>query len=67
MEAWVREKGAAGIFISKLIPMIRTLISMPAGVAKMDLVRYTVSSALGILVWNLFFAGAGYFFGTVWS
>lgn len=62
--AWVREKGAVGIFISKLIPMIRTLISIPAGVAKMDLVRYTVSSALGILVWNLFFVGTGYFFGT---
>ena len=45
----------------------RALISIPAGVAKMDLVRYTVSSALGILVWNLFFVGAGYFFGTVWS
>lgn len=60
---WVREKGSMGIFVSKLIPMIRTLISIPAGVSKMRLIPYTVSSTLGILVWNLFFVGAGYFFG----
>ncbi len=60
---WVREKGSVGIFVSKLIPMIRTLVSIPAGVSKMDLVKYTVSSTLGILVWNLFFVGAGYFLG----
>lgn len=60
---WVRERGSVGIFLSKLIPMIRTLISIPAGVSKMNLVKYTVSSALGILVWNLFFVGAGYFLG----
>ena len=61
--AWVREKGSVGIFLSKLIPMIRTLISLPAGVSKMNLLTYTVSSTLGICVWNLFFVGAGYFLG----
>lgn len=60
---WVREHGSVGIFVGKLIPMIRTLISIPAGVSKMNLVRYTVSSTLGILIWNLFFVGAGYFLG----
>ena len=35
--SWVKEKGSVGIFISKLIPMIRTLISIPAGVATMNL------------------------------
>lgn len=61
--AWVRERGSVGIFLSKLIPMIRTLISIPAGVSKMNLVQYTISSTLGIFVWNLFFVGAGYFLG----
>lgn len=60
---WIREKGSFGIFISKLIPMIRTLISIPAGVSKMNLFRYVVSSTLGICLWNLFFVGAGYFLG----
>ena len=61
--SWVGEKGSVGIFISKLIPMIRTLVSIPAGVCKMNLAKYTLSSTLGIFVWNLFFVGAGYFLG----
>lgn len=60
---WIRKKGSMGIFFSKLIPMVRTIVSIPAGVSKMNLVQYTVSSTLGIFVWNLFFVGAGYFLG----
>ncbi len=60
---WIRKKGSVGIFVSKLVPMVRTLVSIPAGVSKMNLVQYTVSSTLGILVWNLFFVGAGYYLG----
>lgn len=60
---WVREKGSMGIFISKLIPMIRTLVSIPAGVCKMNLLQYIVSSTLGIFVWNMCFMGAGYLLG----
>ena len=59
----IRQKGCFGIFISKLIPMIRTLVSIPAGVLKIDFIKYTLSSALGIFVWNLVFVGAGYFLG----
>ncbi len=59
----IRSRGSIGIFLAKLIPMIRTLVSIPAGVLKMDFVKYTVSSAMGILVWNLVFIGAGYFMG----
>ncbi|MCM1181988.1 MAG: DedA family protein [Roseburia sp.] len=60
---WLREKGSAGVFVSKLIPMMRTLISIPAGVIRMNFGNYVVSSALGVAVWNLVFVGAGYLFG----
>lgn len=60
---YLREKGSAGIFVSKLIPMVRTLISIPAGVIKMNFGKYVISSALGVAVWNLVFVGAGYLFG----
>ena len=60
---FLREKGCVGVFVSKLLPMVRTLISIPAGMVKMNFVKYTVSSALGIFLWNLLFVGAGYFFG----
>ena len=52
---YLRQKGCAGVFVSKLLPMVRTLISIPAGMVKMDFLQYTVSSACGIF--------AGYFFG----
>lgn len=62
---YLQQKGSVGIFVSKLIPMVRTLISIPAGVIQMDFTRYCVSSTLGIVVWNLVFVGAGYLFGDV--
>ena len=61
--AILRDKGFWGIFISKLIPMVRTLISIPAGVLEMEFGMYTISSILGIFVWNFIFVGAGYVFG----
>ena len=60
---FLREKGSIGVFVSKLLPMVRTLISIPAGMVKMDFVKYTVSSLCGIFLWNLGFVGTGYFFG----
>ena len=59
----IQQKGAVGIFISKLIPMVRTLISIPAGALHIDFMKYTISSTLGIFIWNFFFVGAGYIFG----
>lgn len=59
----LRKKGFMGIFVSKLIPMLRTVISIPAGIIKMNFWKYTVSSALGIFIWNLVLVGAGYLFG----
>lgn len=59
----LREKGCIGVFVSKLLPMVRTIISIPAGMVRMDFVKYTISSTAGIFLWNLVFVGAGYFFG----
>lgn len=59
----IRRKGNLGVFISKLLPMARTLISIPAGVLKLNFAKYTVYSTLGILIWNFVFIGAGYMFG----
>ena len=61
--AMLERRGAVGIFISKLIPMVRTIISIPAGVIRMNFIKYSLSSALGIFVWNFFLIGAGYWLG----
>ncbi len=64
----IRKKGAYGVFVSKLVPMLRTLISIPAGMVSMNFTQYTISSLSGVFVWNLVFVGAGYFFGdSVWN
>ena len=60
---YLRQKGSVGVFVSKLIPMARTLIEIPAGVLKIDFMKYFCSSGLGIFVWNLIFVGSGYIFG----
>lgn len=61
--AWVQERGGIGLIIAKLIPMIRTLVSIPAGVFRMRLDQYILCSTVGIFLWNLVFVGAGYFCG----
>ncbi len=60
---WVQRKGAVGVFVAKLIPMLRTLVSIPAGILRMDIRSYVLSSTLGICVWNFVFVGAGYLLG----
>jgi membrane protein DedA with SNARE-associated domain len=59
----INRSGFTGVFVGKLIPMMRTLISIPAGVLKMNFTGFTVSSVMGIAIWNLAFIGAGYIFG----
>ena len=59
----LRRKGSIGVFISKLLPLARTLISIPAGMISMNFTKYTISSLMGVALWNLIFIGAGYFLG----
>ena len=52
----------------KLLPLARLLISIPAGMISMNFTKYTISSLMGVALWNLIFIGAGYFLGdSVWS
>lgn len=60
---WVRRRGCIGVFVGKLLPMLRTLVSIPAGVVKLNLLKYTISSVCGIIIWNFVFVGAGYLLG----
>ena len=59
----LREKGSMGVFISKLIPMARTLISIPAGVLKLNFFKYSAYATLGIFIWNTVLISSGYFLG----
>ena len=60
---YLKSKGYIGVFISRLIPVARTIIAIPAGVLKMNFLKYTIYSACGIFIWNGVFISAGYILG----
>lgn len=59
-EGWFEKYGDWGNFIGHAIPGVRSFISFPAGMGKMDLKRYVVSTALGSAAWNTVLAVAGF-------
>lgn len=61
--AMVEKHGNKGLFLCRLIPVLRTIISIPAGMFKVNLMQFTLYSLPGILCWNLAFISFGYFFG----
>ena len=63
-EAWFTRWGNLGVLIGRVTPVVRSFVSIPAGVFEMRLVPYTVFTAIGSAVWAFAFAGAGYGFGS---
>ncbi len=59
----LRKHGNQGVFVCKLMPAVRTIISVPAGVLKLDFTKYTLYSTLGVLIWNGTLMTFGYAFG----
>lgn len=57
---WFERHGAKAVLFGRLIPAVRTLISVPAGVARMPLGPFLLFSMLGTTVWTALLAGAGY-------
>jgi membrane protein DedA with SNARE-associated domain len=58
-ERWFDRWGAPAIFFSRMLPIVRTFISLPAGVARMLFVRFSVLTALGCIPWVFALAFAG--------
>ena len=64
---WFERRGELTVFASRLLPVIRTFISLPAGVAKMPFWRFTIYTVLGCLPWTFALAGLGYLLGENWK
>ena len=63
-EDWFGRHGAKAVFIGRLIPTVRTLISVPAGICGMPWTKFLVYSSLGTAIWTAALALAGYALGS---
>ena len=66
-EAWFEKHGVKSIFWGRMIPLIRSFISIPAGLERMPLGTFLLFTTLGSLIWNTIFVMAGYLLGENWG
>ncbi|MEU9836403.1 DedA family protein [Streptosporangium sp. NPDC048047] len=66
-EAWFARHGRKTVFFGRMIPIFRSLISIPAGVERMPVPVFLVLTTLGSLIWNTVFVMAGYLLGENWD
>lgn len=66
-DLWFERYGGKAVFFSRLLPVVRTFISLPAGVAEMPIVRFTLMTFLGCLPWSAALTYAGYVLGQNWK
>ena len=59
-EKWFERKGEKTIFISRFVPIVRHLISIPAGIGKMNLKKFILYTVVGALIWNMFLVYLGF-------
>ncbi|WP_449063112.1 DedA family protein [Planomonospora algeriensis] len=62
-EAWFARHGRKTVFFGRMIPIFRSLISIPAGVERMPVSIFTLLTLMGSLIWNTAFIMAGYLLG----
>jgi membrane protein DedA with SNARE-associated domain len=59
-DRWFDRHGAPAVMLARVVPVVRLLISVPAGVFRMDLRRFILFTAIGDAIWNGLLTGAGY-------
>ena len=66
-DRWFERHGDWFIFVSRLLPVVRTFISLPAGVAKMNVPKFLIYTFTGSFLWCLGLAYGGYLLGDHWE
>ena len=66
-ERWFDRWGDWAVFLGRMTPVVRSFVSIPAGLARMPLGRFTLYSALGTIPWCFGIAGAGWALGSSWE
>ena len=66
-EAWFVRRGPLAVLLGRVVPVVRSLISIPAGIERMKLLPFTLYTAIGSTLWNSVLIGAGYALGANWA
>lgn len=66
-EKWFEKHGELAVFLGRMAPGIRELISIPAGISKMNITKFIIFTFAGSLIWSIALSLAGYYGGEAWS
>ncbi len=66
-DRWFTQWGELTAFASRLLPVVRTFISLPAGIARMPFIKFVVYTFLGSFIWSTLLAAVGYHWGQNWE
>lgn len=66
VEAWFNRHGYKAVFFGRMIPIFRSLISIPAGIERMPVWKFLLLTTAGSLIWNTIFVLAGFYLGENW-
>ncbi|MEI7971683.1 MAG: DedA family protein [Actinomycetota bacterium] len=66
-ENWFDRRATIAVLVGRCVPLIRAVVSIPAGFRRMKLLPYIAYSAIGSLVWNILLIGAGALLGDNWE
>ncbi|DAC73145.1 MAG TPA: DedA family protein [Thermoplasmata archaeon] len=66
-EEWFNKRGELTVFIARLVPVVRHLISLIAGIGKMNVKKFTVYTILGATIWNAILTYLGFLLGQHWD
>lgn len=64
--SWLKKYGTKVVFFSRLLPGVRTFISLPAGLSEMDLKKFSLYTFLGSLIWSSALTYVGFYLGARW-
>lgn len=66
-EKWFNKRGDITVFVCRFIPVVRHVISIPAGMGKMNLLRFSIYTIIGAGIWNTILSVAGYYLRDNWG
>jgi membrane protein DedA with SNARE-associated domain len=66
-DRWFTKSGGWTVFISRVLPVVRTYISLPAGIARMNIVKFIIYTFTGSFIWSTGLAYGGYLMGENWE